>query len=235
MLALRAMCVVLTCQLSRVKRWAQTTWAVPGASWSRLWFTTMAAEKKWGVTWDFPSWPSTWSITAVLWALWGDSAMLCKVSYMILSFHSSSKQHVLYCLLALWGDSARNVPCSQPSQQNSIHLDATIKSSLTVPVRTPLSLSLEFWNRYLPSLKLTMIEWLCCAVLSHSVVSDSLWPHGLESTRLLCPWDSSGKNPGVGCHFLLRGISWTQGSNPNSCIGRQILYWWATGEALEKV
>ena len=30
----------------------------------------------------------------------------------------------------------------------------------------------------------------------------------------LCPWDSSGKNTGVGCHSLLQGISLTQGSNP---------------------
>ena len=25
-----------------------------------------------------------------------------------------------------------------------------------------------------------------------------------EPTRLLCPWDSPGKNTGVGCHFLLQ-------------------------------
>ena len=31
--------------------------------------------------------------------------------------------------------------------------------------------------------------------------------------RLLCPWDSPGKNAGVGCHFLLQGIFTTQGSN----------------------
>ena len=29
-------------------------------------------------------------------------------------------------------------------------------------------------------------------------------PHGLQPTRLLCPWDSPGKNTGVGCHFLLQ-------------------------------
>ena len=37
-----------------------------------------------------------------------------------------------------------------------------------------------------------------------SVVSDSLWPHGLQSARLLCPWDSPGKNTAVGCHFFLQ-------------------------------
>ena len=36
---------------------------------------------------------------------------------------------------------------------------------------------------------------------SHSVVSDSLWPHGLLPARLRCPRDSPDKNTGVGCHF----------------------------------
>ena len=38
---------------------------------------------------------------------------------------------------------------------------------------------------------------------SLSVMSDSLWPHGLKPAWLLCFWNSSGKNTGVGCHFLL--------------------------------
>ena len=40
--------------------------------------------------------------------------------------------------------------------------------------------------------------------VTHSVVSDSLRPHGLQPTRLLCPWDSPGKNTRVGCHVLLQ-------------------------------
>ena len=35
-------------------------------------------------------------------------------------------------------------------------------------------------------------------------MSDSVWPHGLQLTRLLRPWDSPSKNTGVGCHFLLQ-------------------------------
>ena len=35
-----------------------------------------------------------------------------------------------------------------------------------------------------------------------SVVSDSVQPHRRQPTRLRCPWDSPGKNTGVGCHFL---------------------------------
>ena len=45
---------------------------------------------------------------------------------------------------------------------------------------------------------------------NHSVVSDALQPRGLQPTRLLCPWDSPGKNPGVGCHALLQGLLPTQ-------------------------
>ena len=35
-----------------------------------------------------------------------------------------------------------------------------------------------------------------------SVLSDPLGPHGLEPTKFLYPWDSPGKNTGVGCHFF---------------------------------
>ena len=51
-------------------------------------------------------------------------------------------------------------------------------------------------------------------IISHSVMSNSLAPHGLQPARILCPWAYPGKNTGVGCHFLLQGILPTQGSNP---------------------
>ena len=57
--------------------------------------------------------------------------------------------------------------------------------------------------------------WACASVLSCLVVSHSLWPHRLQPTRLLCPWDSPGENTGVRCHALLQGIFPTQGSNPH--------------------
>ena len=41
----------------------------------------------------------------------------------------------------------------------------------------------------------------------------TLWPHGLQPTRLLCPWDFPNKNTEVGCHFLLQGFFPIQGSN----------------------
>ena len=49
--------------------------------------------------------------------------------------------------------------------------------------------------------------------ISHSVVPNSVRSHGLQP-RLLCPWDFSGKDTGVGCHCLLQGSFLAQGSNP---------------------
>ena len=47
---------------------------------------------------------------------------------------------------------------------------------------------------------LHIVDVRVCSVAS--VMSDSLWPYGLWLIRLLCPWDSPGKNTGVGFHFL---------------------------------
>ena len=62
------------------------------------------------------------------------------------------------------------------------------------------------------------------AVCVCSVASDSLRPHGLQPSRLLCSWDSPGKNVGVGCHFLFQGIFPNHGWTRVSCIDRRVLY-----------
>ena len=66
---------------------------------------------------------------------------------------------------------------------------------------------LFFWNKAL------LLSFSCW------VVTDSLWPHGLQPAKLLCPWDFPGKNTGVGWHFLLQGIFQIPGLNP------RLLYW----------
>ena len=49
--------------------------------------------------------------------------------------------------------------------------------------------------------------WTCCRCCQvASVVSDSVRPHRRQPTRLRRPWDSQGKNTGVGCHLLLQGM-----------------------------
>ena len=58
---------------------------------------------------------------------------------------------------------------------------------------------------------------LCCHCCCFCLVAKScltlLQTHGLEPTKLLCPWDFLGKNIGVGWYFLLQGIFLTHGMN----------------------
>ena len=46
----------------------------------------------------------------------------------------------------------------------------------------------------------------CCCCKVASVVSDSVRPQRRQPTRLPGPWDSPGKNTGLGCHFLLQSM-----------------------------
>ena len=46
----------------------------------------------------------------------------------------------------------------------------------------------------------------CCCCQVASVMSDSVRPHRRQPTRLPRPWDSPGKNAGVGCHCLLQCV-----------------------------
>ena len=55
-------------------------------------------------------------------------------------------------------------------------------------------------------------------------MSDSVLPHRRQPFRLHRPWDSPGKNTGVGCNFLLQRIFPTQGLNQGFPHCRQILY-----------
>ena len=60
---------------------------------------------------------------------------------------------------------------------------------------------------------------IVCECESHSVVSDSLQPHGLHS-----PWNSLGQNTRVGSLSLLQGIFPTRGANPGLPHCRRVLY-----------
>ena len=59
----------------------------------------------------------------------------------------------------------------------------------------------------------------CCCCYVTSVMSDSVWPHGRQPTRLPRPWDSPGKNTGVGCHFLPQCMKVkSEREVPQSCL-----------------
>ena len=76
---------------------------------------------------------------------------------------------------------------------------ALSKSSLNIwkfTVHVLLKSGLENFERFFAS--------ICSVQFSCSVMSDSLRPHRRQPTRLRHPWDSQGKNTGVGCHFLFQ-------------------------------
>ena len=50
------------------------------------------------------------------------------------------------------------------------------------------------------------------------------WPPRTVAARILCPWNSPGKNTGMGCHALLQGIFLTQGLKPGILHCRQVHY-----------
>ena len=70
----------------------------------------------------------------------------------------------------------------------------------------------------------------CAQLLSHVQLFPNPWT---VDTRLLCPWDFSGKNTRVDCHFLLQGIFPTQESNLGLLHRRRFFTVWAAREAQE--
>ena len=58
-----------------------------------------------------------------------------------------------------------------------------------------LCLASNSWKKYI---------YIYIYIYIYSVVSDSVWQHRRQPTRLPHPWDSPGKNTGVGCHFFLQ-------------------------------
>jgi len=57
---------------------------------------------------------------------------------------------------------------------------------------------------YIMPMSLSLSTSCCCCRQVASVMSDSVRPHRRQPTRLPRPWDSPGKNTGVGCYFLLQ-------------------------------
>ena len=98
-------------------------------------------------------------------------------------------------------------------------------------LETTFALHLLYYTNYIIVSCVSSLSFRLCCAQSFSVVSDSLWSRGPQPARLLCPWDSPGKNTGLGCYALLQGSFLTQGLN--TCLlhllhCRQILYCWAT-------
>ena len=71
------------------------------------------------------------------------------------------------------------------------------------------------WRKYIGD-KATFMYSQCCAMLSHLVVYDFLWPHGLEPTRLLCPRGFSRQEYWSGLPCVPPGDLPNPGTEPRS-------------------
>ena len=76
----------------------------------------------------------------------------------------------------------------------SAHVHVCVHISLFLSIQV----ILDYWTGAHP----TLAGARACLVTS--VLPNSLWPYGPWPARLLCPWDSPGKNTEVGCHFFLQ-------------------------------
>ena len=101
--------------------------------------------------------------------------------------------------------------------QTHVHSEHKLKLT-NIAVFTSL-LDLKLFLTFQGSISEVNKYFFCCCYCLVAQSCLTLQSHGLQSTRLLCPWDFPGKNAGVGCHFLLQGIFLTQGSNPD------LLHW----------
>ena len=109
----------------------------------------------------------------------------------------------------------------KPSQEFSYKRNSVLSHNNAILEVTTLNASkMECNIRRTHAYLLFIFNYVC---QSHSHVQLFV-THGLWPARLPCPWDSPGKNTGVGCHFHLEGIFLTQGSNPGLLHCRQILY-----------
>ena len=99
-----------------------------------------------------------------------------------------------------WEDSQEPSPAAAKSLQSCLTLcDPTDGSPPGFPVPGILQArTLEWVAISFPMHESEKWKW------SRSVVSDPQRPYGLQTTRLLRPWDFPGKSTGVGCHCLLR-------------------------------
>ena len=57
-----------------------------------------------------------------------------------------------------------------------------------------------------------------------SVMSDSSWPHGLQPTRLLRPWNFPGKSTGMGCYYLLWVFTLDKGKKEKKLRSGELIF-----------
>ena len=104
--------------------------------------------------------------------------------------HLSTPLHPCFLALGFWCTGGGRGTWTKLAFRPQLHSFAATPMGLPVCVR--------------PAHKSTGMRTYNCYCCVTSVVSNSVRPHRRQPTRLPRPWDSPGKNTGVGCHFLLQ-------------------------------
>ena len=111
------------------------------------------------------------------------------------------------------------LPVSSHGLPWCIHMDR--KKEMDLPPSLPPIIRPQSYKIRILTLMAPHLALLVSVIQSCPTLCD---PMDCSPTRLLCPWDSPGKNTGVSSHVLLQGIFLTQGPNPGFLHCRQILY-----------
>ena len=143
------------------------------------------------------------------------------------SFNTHTLRMVLFLsLVSIWMK-RKTIIEKLNSQDSYCQQEMKLDSKPDHPSSEPSSLTISYTMQYksFTTNSINIPDLLCeSESVSHSVMPNSLQPHGLQPTSLLCPWDFLGKDTGVVCHFLLQRIFPTQGSNSDLLHCRKILY-----------
>ena len=86
-----------------------------------------------------------------------------------------------------------------------------------------------FWSQVYHKIYIQSVIFQCnilfvCLFLAGKLCLTLLWPHTLQPTQLLWPWDFPAKNTGKRCHFLFQGMFLSQGLSHVQCTDKRILY-----------
>ena len=144
---------------------------------------------------------------------------MCTLNFEV---HCPKEFHVIKNFITLLKQSniVGYLPVLQASRIIQIFLDRqkfsdTIKCMRNVGSETRIKLMIKadsrgmyrgIMKRAVHSLEMIWCLFTSPMCISHSIVSDSLWPHGPQPAKLLSPWNSPGRNTTVGCHFLLHSL-----------------------------
>ena len=172
--------------------------------------------------------PLHWGIRISTFELWGDKICIYPCVFFSDNKCMVSFQQQIVVIPIPFSNSPTWAQCPAIPLNSDTNYPELVQTQVkgSVPKDHPhFRCQLQVLGPRLPALgyKLNGSHYPLCAVLSCSVVSDSLWPHGLQPTRLLCPRGFSRQEHWSGLPCLLQGTFPSRESNPGLPHCRPIL------------